>query len=94
MVDFPALLVDMEFLTSSKPHHRRRIIKQAINQLPQQTRLKVYQLSRGDAAHEIDAILGPNANTVTLGDDEVHVGLFAEVAVCRAASWFSSVGIC
>ena len=81
MVDYPALLVGMAFLTDNKPHHRRRLIKQAINQLPESTQRKVHALSRGTAAHEVDAILGPNANTVTLGEDEVHVGLFAEAAV-------------
>ncbi|KAL1836193.1 hypothetical protein VTJ49DRAFT_5460 [Mycothermus thermophilus] len=80
MVDVPAVLIQIAFLADTKPHHRRRILKQAINQLPEETRNKVYQLHRGSAKYEIDAILGPNSNTVMLAETEVHVGVFPEVA--------------
>jgi hypothetical protein len=82
MVDFPAVLIEIAFLADTKPHHRRRILKQAINQLPEETRNKVYQLHRGSSKYEVDAILGPNTNTVVIAESEVHVGLFPEVAVC------------
>lgn len=84
MVDVPAVLVSIPFLADTKPHHRRRIIKQAINQLPEETRRRVYSLSRGSSKYEVDAIMGSNSNTITVGEDEVHVGLFTEAAVRRA----------
>lgn len=81
MVDLPAVLVSMSFLADTKPHHRRRILKQAMKQLPEETRSRVYGLYRGPSQYEVDAILGPNSNTVMLAENEVHVGLFTEVAV-------------
>lgn len=81
MVDFPAVLVSIPFLADTKPHHRRRLIKQAINQLPEETRSRVYGLSRSSSKYEVDAIMGSNSNTITVGEDEVHVGLFTEAAV-------------
>jgi hypothetical protein len=83
MVDVPAVLIAISFLAETKPHHRRRILKQAINQLPEETRSRVYNLGRSSSKYEVDAILGPNSNTIMVGDDdEVHVGLFTEAAVC------------
>jgi len=81
MVDVPAVLASLSFLADTKAHHRRRILKQAINQLPEETRSRVYGLYRDPSKYEIDAILGPNSNTVMLAEEEVHVGLFTEVAV-------------
>ncbi|KAK4222034.1 hypothetical protein QBC38DRAFT_539844 [Podospora fimiseda] len=83
MMDYPAVLIGTSFLANSKPHHRRRILKKAIKQLPEGTRKKVEGLSRGKEEYEVDAILGPNANTVLVGEEgggQVHVGLFAETA--------------
>ncbi|KAK4233105.1 hypothetical protein C8A03DRAFT_19746 [Achaetomium macrosporum] len=92
MVDLPALFISVSFLADAKPHHRRRMLKQAINQLPEVTRSRVYGLPRGSAEYEVDAILGPNAHTVMVGDGEVHVGLFTEVArinhSCRPNAYF------
>ncbi|KAK3307641.1 uncharacterized protein B0T15DRAFT_395256 [Chaetomium strumarium] len=92
MVDLPALLISVSFLGDTKPHHRRRVLKQAINQLPEATRSRVYGLSRGTAEHEVDAVLGPNSHTVMVGDEEVHVGLFTEVArinhSCRPNAYY------
>ncbi|KAL2266839.1 hypothetical protein VTJ83DRAFT_4116 [Remersonia thermophila] len=95
MVDVPAVLIQIAFLADTKPHHRRRLLKKAINQLPEETRNKVYQLHRGSAKYEIDAILGPNSNTVMLADSEVHVGVFPEVAVYRDDPWLrlKSIGL-
>lgn len=84
MTDHPAILIGTSFLANSKPHHRRRVLKQAIRQLPEGTRKKVESLQRGKEEYEVDALLGPNANTVLLGEEgggQVHVGLFAETAV-------------
>jgi hypothetical protein len=82
MVDVPAVLIGISFLADTKPHHRRRLINQAMAQLPEKTRNKVYGLHRSASKYEIDALLGPNSNTVMIADDEVHVGLFAEASVC------------
>ena len=81
MVDVPAVLISTEFLAATKPHHRRRLMKQALAQLPEETKARMHALSRGAGKHEVDAIFGTNTNTVTLGQDEVHVGLFIEAAV-------------
>ncbi len=81
MVDVPAVLVGVSFLADMKPHHRRRILKQAISQLPEETRSRVRGLHRGSSEYEVDAILGPNSNTVMVAEGEVHVGLFTEAAV-------------
>ncbi|KAK3293798.1 uncharacterized protein B0H64DRAFT_442903 [Chaetomium fimeti] len=92
MVDVPAVLISIPFLADTKPHHRRRIIKQAINQLPEETRDRVYRLSRSSSKYEVDAIMGSNSNTITVGEDEVHVGLFTEVArvnhACRPNAYY------
>jgi hypothetical protein len=82
MVDVPAVLIAISFLAETKPHHRRRMLKQAIRQLPEETRNSVYGLHKSSSQHEVDAILGPNSNTVMLAEDQVHVGLFPKVAVC------------
>jgi hypothetical protein len=81
MVDVPAVFVGVSFLADMKPHHRRRILKQAINQLPEETRRRVRGLHRGSSEYEVDAILGPNSHTVMVAEDEVHVGLFTEAAL-------------
>jgi hypothetical protein len=81
MVDVPAVLIAISFLAETKPHHRRRMLKQAIRQLPEETRNSVYGLHKSSSQHEVDAILGPNSNTVMLAEDQVHVGLFPKVAV-------------
>ncbi|KAK0715343.1 hypothetical protein B0H67DRAFT_490682 [Lasiosphaeris hirsuta] len=92
MVDYPAVLVGLDFLADAKPHHRRRIIKQAIGQLPELTRESVYGLSRGDGTYEVDSILGANSNSVTLADGELHVGVFPKVArinhSCRPNAYY------
>lgn len=82
MVDVPAVLIGTAFLVDTKPHHRRRLLKQAINQLPEETRTRVYALYRSDSQYEVDAILGPNSHTVILAGQETHVGLFPAAAVC------------
>lgn len=82
MVDVPAVMMGMGFLADTPGHHRRRVLKQAMRQLSEETRAKLDRLQRSEAAkYEVDAILGRNSHAVEVGG-EVHVGLFAEVAVC------------
>lgn len=81
LVDVPAVLMSIAFLANSKPHHRRRLIKQAIKALPEKTQKEIYALSRGKERHEIDAIFGINTNTVALADTFPHIGLFLKLAV-------------
>lgn len=83
MIDVPAVIIGLSFLADTKAHHRRRILKQAIKQLPEETRSSIYDLYRSPGPYEVDAILGPNSNTVMVAETEVHVGLFTKVAVCR-----------
>jgi len=82
MVGIPAVLIGISLLADTKPHYRRRVLKQAMNQLPEETRNRAYRLCRSSAKYEADVILGPNLNTVMLAENEAHVGLFTEVAVC------------
>jgi hypothetical protein len=87
MVDVPAVLVSMAVLAELKPHLRRRLIKKALEGLPAETRQKVEGLQRGEG-QGVDALLGTNTESVMLGEGEeaeVHVGLFAELAV--SFSW-------
>ncbi|KAH8880253.1 hypothetical protein GQ53DRAFT_670224 [Thozetella sp. PMI_491] len=79
MVDFPALLIAMPVLESLKAHHRRRMVRQAINLLPNRTREEVLGLHR-TGGYEVDAILGTNTGSVILEDDQVHVALFPKIA--------------
>ncbi|KAL2138018.1 hypothetical protein VTI28DRAFT_7659 [Corynascus sepedonium] len=92
MVDVPAVLIAVSFLAETKPHHRRRLLKQALNQLPEETRSRSYGLGRSSSKYEVDAIMGPNSNTVVVADDQVHVGLFTEVArinhACRPNAYY------
>lgn len=81
LIDVPAVLMSIAFLANTKPHHRRRLIKQAIGRLPDETQREIYALSRGKERHEMDAILGTNTNTVGLADGYPHVGLFLKLAV-------------
>ncbi|KAK3338597.1 hypothetical protein B0H65DRAFT_479552 [Neurospora tetraspora] len=64
MVDYPALLISEEFLRETgregKGHLRRRMVKRAIEQLPEITREKVWGLMRGPGKYEVDAIMGVN----------------------------------
>lgn len=64
MVDYPALLINDEFLQGTeregKGHLRRRMVKRGLEQLPESTRLKVMGLRRGPGQYEADAILGVN----------------------------------
>jgi len=77
MADTPVLLMGTEFLRDVKQaHHRRRVIRRAIGQLPEGTKTKVWGLQGGD----VDGILGANANSVVVGD-QVCVGLFLDAAV-------------
>ncbi|KAK4158994.1 hypothetical protein QBC43DRAFT_348283 [Cladorrhinum sp. PSN259] len=83
MTDDKFILISTSFLANSKPHHRRRVLKKAIGQLPEMTKKKVEGLQRGKEEYEVDAILGPNANTVLVGEEgggSIMVGLFAETA--------------
>ncbi|KAK4209631.1 hypothetical protein QBC37DRAFT_323700 [Rhypophila decipiens] len=92
MVDVPALLVGTEFLHDVRAHHRRRLIKQAINRLPGKTRDEVWSLSRNNGEYEIDAIMGANANSVAISDNGIHVGIFPKVSrinhSCRPNAYY------
>ncbi|KAK0701575.1 hypothetical protein B0T26DRAFT_733950 [Lasiosphaeria miniovina] len=92
MIDIPAILVGTGFLGQVRPHHRRRMVKQAINQLPERTRNKIYKLSSATGEYLIDGIFGQNSNSVLLGDGQIHIGMFTEAArinhSCRPNAYF------
>ncbi|KAK0645389.1 hypothetical protein B0T16DRAFT_328528 [Cercophora newfieldiana] len=91
MLDYPAVLVQMDFLAGNKAHHRRRLMKRAIEQLPKETKERVWKLQRGKGEHEVDKILGVNTQTVGVGDG-LAIALFLEVArinhSCRPNAYY------
>ncbi|KAK0617779.1 hypothetical protein B0T17DRAFT_591762 [Bombardia bombarda] len=96
MVDVPAVMVGTAFLADVRPHHRRRVLKQAIGQLPDELKARVMALGRLEGEYEVDSILGVNSNSVVIevgGDEgELHVGLFTEAArinhSCRPNAYY------
>lgn len=89
MVDTPVVLVSVPFLAGSKPHHRRRWMRKALNMLPRGTREEVEGLGTPGGkghGHEVERIFGTNTNTVVLGGDgegkggEAHVGIWKGLA--------------
>lgn len=84
MADYPSVLISTGFVVETKPHHRRRLLKAAFNQLPEETKEAVYGLKRGAEKHLVDQIVGTNSNGVELGVEEGFVGVFVKVAV----SWW------
>lgn len=81
MADYPSVLISTGFVVETKPHHRRRLLKAAFNQLPEETKEAVYGLKRGAEKHPVDQIVGTNSNGVELGVEEGFVGVFVKVAV-------------
>jgi hypothetical protein len=81
MLDFPAMLVAKQFLEDAQPKLRRRLLKRGFSQLPQATQDKVFSLAKSTGGEAIDDILGTNTCSLTLGDREVFLGLYPEVAV-------------
>jgi hypothetical protein len=47
MEDIPAVRASTVFIMETKPHHRRRLMKAAFGQLPEETKKAVYGLRRG-----------------------------------------------
>jgi hypothetical protein len=81
MVEFPALLLGVSFLRDAKAHHRRRLVKRGVEQLPADTRRGVYELCRKKGGYVLDDILGPNAVRVPVTEEEEAMGLFLEFSV-------------
>ncbi|KAK0627923.1 hypothetical protein B0T14DRAFT_552734 [Immersiella caudata] len=83
--------MSMEYLASSKAHHRRRLMKAAMEQLPRDTKEKIAGLQRGKGGHEVDRIFGVNTHTVGM-EGGLYVGLFLEVArinhSCRPNAYY------
>jgi len=70
------------------------MVKRAMAQLPEEARAAIYALNFSQGGkHELDALLGANANSVVVGaDGEVHVGLFVQAArinhSCRPNAYY------
>ncbi|OIW28639.1 hypothetical protein CONLIGDRAFT_654819 [Coniochaeta ligniaria NRRL 30616] len=78
MVEYPALLLGVSFLQDAKAHHRRRLVKRGVEQLPGETRRGVYELHRKKGDYVLDDILAPNAVSVQVTEEEAAMGLFLE----------------
>ncbi|KAH8911149.1 hypothetical protein BR93DRAFT_943251 [Coniochaeta sp. PMI_546] len=78
MVEYPTLLLGVSFLKDSKAHHRRRLVKRAVEQLPEETRRGVYELHRKKGNYVLDDILAPNSVSVQVTEEEGFMGLFLE----------------
>lgn len=81
MVEYPALLLGVSFLHDAKAHHRRRLVKRGVVQLPADTRKGVYELYRKKGGYALDDILAPNAVSVQVTEEEGFMGLFLEFSV-------------
>jgi hypothetical protein len=86
MVEYPALLIGTSFLRDSKAHHQRRLVKRAVEQLPEGTKKGVYDLYRKDVSYEIDDIMAVNAVSVPITEEEKGMGLFLDFSVSCAPS--------
>lgn len=80
MLDLPALIVGKQFLEDIEPRLRRRMLRRAVAQLPKNTQEMVAKLGRSTGGEVIDDILGTNSCSFSLGEREMHLGLFPEVA--------------
>lgn len=81
LVEYPALLLGVSFLQDAKAHHRRRLVKRGVEQLPADTRKGVYELHRKRGDYVLDDILAPNAVSVQVTEEEGFMGLFLEFSV-------------
>lgn len=62
-----------------------------MEQLPVETKERVWRLQRGRGGNELERIFGINTETVGVGGDGLHVGLFLEVAVSTLqVTWVSN----
>lgn len=81
MLDLPAMLLSKAFLEDAPPLLRRRLIRRGLSQLPEATQEKVYALDKTTGGEELDAILGTNTISLSLGMNELHLGLYPELSV-------------
>ncbi len=101
MLDLPALLLSRAFLEEvPDAKARRRMVRRALSQLPAGTQAQVFGLSRGLGAarggkgqgqaggDDLDTILGTNTISLSLGQNEMHLGLYPELSV---SSWKARV---
>ncbi|CAK7226248.1 hypothetical protein SBRCBS47491_006167 [Sporothrix bragantina] len=80
MLDLPALLLSKAFLEDAAPLPRRRLIRRGLSQLPAATQERVYALSTSTGGDVVDAILGTNTISLTLGMNQMHLGLYPELS--------------
>ncbi|CAK7216621.1 hypothetical protein SEUCBS140593_002933 [Sporothrix eucalyptigena] len=80
MLDLPALLLSKAFLEDAAPLPRRRLIRRGLSQLPAETQERVYALSTSTGGDVVDAILGTNTISLTLGMNQLHLGLYTELS--------------
>ncbi|EPE10703.1 mannose-6-phosphate isomerase-like protein [Ophiostoma piceae UAMH 11346] len=80
MLDLPAVLLSKAFLEDAPPLLRRRIIRRGLSQLPGAAQEKVYALDKTTGGDELDAILGTNTISLSLGMNELHLGLYPELS--------------
>jgi hypothetical protein len=90
MTDFPALMLESQFLTDVAAHHRRRLVRKGISQLPEATQEKLFALWKKQGNYLIDDILAPNSITVKV-DEKDHMGLFLDFSVRYLDRWTSGI---
>lgn len=87
MVEYPALLLDVNFLRDAKAHHRRRMVRKGVERLGEGGRTAVEGLERkkgdwgGEGGYQIDEILGINAVRVEIEEGVEAMGLWVEFSV-------------
>jgi hypothetical protein len=82
MVEYPALLLDVEFLKGAQPHHRRRLVKRGVERLGDAGRGAVYALDRKPGGkYTLDDVMGVNAVRVEVGEEMEAMGLWVQFSV-------------
>lgn len=81
ILDFPALVVDPDYLETVSERDQRRLLWEALYQLPNSTQEEVISLSRSTDGEKIEAILSTNACGIEIDDTRKYSGLFPKVSV-------------
>jgi len=78
MVEFPKLLVNLEFLKTFKPPQRQPILQKAVEQLPDSE--AIFSLAQSTGGHQVEDVMRTNTFTVPVSKQD-HISLFPRISV-------------
>ena len=78
MVEFPKLLVNLEFLKTFKPPQRQPILQKAVDQLPDSE--AILSLAQSTGGHQVEDVMRTNTFTVPVSKED-HISLFPRISV-------------